>query len=280
MLPRQLSFWDNEALEKGYRCLDTLELSEAAIYFKEALVIAISEMDCQQLITACEYWQPRIEYSSADGGNRQEKISALLADYRHFSFSRQMDHLKNALLTHIVNLLLKEADMDLNDTETAFDLLMEAGDFQKAEELASYSVLQHPGNPQLSYLLAQAQWLNGNRIEANNNYVELLLRHPQETVLKRIENKKLCELILQYGPAFTPVYGWLRNVVSYVPLPAKIEIYDEEHRKALECYRLVKEANKALEKKDKNLSITYRRELQLLMPGVFKEYFNWLQQNK
>jgi hypothetical protein len=279
MLPRQLSFWDNEALEKGYRCLDTLELSEAAIYFKEALVTAISEMDCQQLITACEYWQPRIEYSSADGGNRQEKISALLADYRHFSFSRQMDHFKKALLTHTVNLFFKQAGIDLNNLEVAFDLLIEAGDFQKAEELASFPISQHP-DPQLLYMLAQAQWLDHKRTEANNNYVMLLLCYPQKTILKRIENKKLCELVVEYGAAFAPVYGWLRNVVPYFLPPEKVEIYDDDHRKALECYCLIRDANKALGKNDTNSSTLYRKKLKLLMPSLFHEYFNWLQRNK
>lgn len=281
MPARQLTFWDNEALELGYHFLNDLQFQKAISHFNEALFNKIAERDSiQQLITVCEYWHPRIQYVSVDDSNRTEKINALIGDYSHYVFSRQIDNFKNALLQYIVSLLIKEPDMDLNDTETVFDLLVKSSEFQKAEELVSCSIVQHPGNPQLMYLLAQAQWFSNNRNEANNNYGLLLLCHPGKTELNRIENKKLTELILTYGSAFAPIYGWLRNVMNYVPLPEKIEIYDEEHRKALAIYRLFYNANKALESNNIKETIRYRKEIKTLMPAIYTEYFNWLEYQK
>ena len=281
MPARQLTFWDNEALELGYHFLNDLQFQKAISHFNEALFNKIAERDSiQQLVTVCEYWQLRIQYVSVDDGNRTEKINALIGDYSHYVSSRQIDNFKNALLLYIVSLLIKEPDMDLNDIETVFDLLVKSSEFQKAEELVSCCINQHPGNLQLMYLLAQAQWFSNNRNEANNNYGLLLLCHPGKTELKRIENKKLIELILTYGPAIAPIFGWLRNAMAFVSLPEKIEVYDEEHRKALEVYRLLYNANKALESNNRKETIRYRKEIKMLMPAIYTEYFNWLEQQK
>jgi hypothetical protein len=130
------------------------------------------------------------------------------------------------------------------------------------------------------YLLAQAQWFSNNRNEANNNYGLLLLCHPGKTELNRIENKRLTELIPAYGSPLAPIYGWLRNVMNYVPLPEKIEVHDEEHRKALEVYHLLYNANKAQESNNRKETIRYRKEIKMLMPAIYTEYFNWLEQQK
>lgn len=282
MSPHQLSLWDNESLETGSNCLAALELEEAIGHFNKALQAGIGDRDSiQKLIEACEYWQVRIQYSSPNAGatnSHSEQINALLSAYVHYFFTPQMGRFKKALLTHVVDLMCNEASMDLVDMEIAFDLLVEMGDLQKAEDMVSYSIIQHPEKRLLLYLLAQVQWLSGNRSEANNNYVTLLLYHPGEIKADRIENKKLIELIQTYGAPMAPAYGWLRNVVSLVSLPDDIEIYDDQHRKAIECYRLLREANKALEKNERNLSTQYRKQLKALVPDLFAEYFNWVQQ--
>jgi hypothetical protein len=78
--------------------------------------------------------------------------------------------------------------MDLKYMETAFDLLLSIDDFQKAEDLVSHSISQHPEKRLLLYLLAQAQWLNGNRSNANINYAQLLLCRPDKTLVNRLQN--------------------------------------------------------------------------------------------
>lgn len=277
MASRQLSFWDNEALETGYRCLADLELEEAKLQFKKALEAGLGETNsAKKLIEVCEYWQVRIQYAP-EANNGSEQIESLLGAFVHYLFTPQMNVLKKALLNHIVALLHQEEVMDLKSMQTAFDLLLENADLERAEGLVLQCINQHPENQLLLYLLAQVQWMNGNRSEANNNYVRLLLCHPDKVEFNRIENNPLKELIYSHGGAMAPAYGWLHNIVSLISLPDEIEIQNTEHAKAVECYRLLLGSNKSLLNNERNLSAQYRRELKALAPELFAEYFKWLQ---
>lgn len=284
---QQLSLWDNEALETGYRCLNALEWEEAILQFNEALQGGIGEMESvQKLITASQYWQARIQHTpgsqvhSGAAASLSQHIAGLLADYSHYSFTPQMAGFKKALLGHIVGLLHHETDMDLNDMETAFDLLLGIDDFQTAEDLISHGIKQHPEKRLLLYLLAQAQWLNGNRSDANNNYVRLLFYHPDKVMDNRIENKKLKELIHSCGPEMAPAYGWLRNILPFVPPADEIPACDEEHDKAIKSYRLLREANRSMNNNDMKSYVQYRKQLKELTPALYEEYFNLLKQRK
>jgi hypothetical protein len=276
---QQLTFWDNEALETGYRYLADLDLENAALQFNKALEAGIGELDSvKKLIEACEYWQARIHYRP-DSDNNTEQIDSLLAAFVHYPFTPQMNVVKKALLAHIVSLFDKEATMVLKNMETAFDLLLESNDLQIAEDLILQCIAQHPVNRLLLYPLAQIQWLRGKRSEANFNYATVLLHHPERLEVNRIENKKLKEIIDLRGAAMAPAYGWLQNAVPLIHLPDEIEIYDDEHRKAIECYRLLLGANKAILNNEKKLSVQLRKQLKTLAPDLFAEYFNWLQQH-
>ncbi len=77
-----------------------------------------------------------------------------------------------------------------------------------------------------------------------------------------------------------PAYGWLQNVVPLISLSDEIEICNSEHRKALECYRLLLGANKALLNHHQALSVQIRKQLKALAPDFFAGYFNWLQRQR
>lgn len=283
----QLSLWDNEALETGYRCLNALEWEAAIRQFNKALQGGIGEIgSVQKLIAASHYWKERIQHApgpethSDATASFSQHIAGLLADYSRYSFTPQMAGFKKALLGHIVDLLHHETDMDLNDMETAFDLLLGMDDFQTAEDLISHGIKKHPKKRLLLYFLAQAQWLNDNRSDANNNYVRLLFYHPDKIMDNRIENKKLKELIHSCGPAMAPAYGWVRNVLPFVPPADEIPACDEEHHKAIKCYRLLWEANRSMNNNDMQSCIQYRKQLKELTPALYDEYFNLLKQRK
>lgn len=283
MPSQQLSFWDNEALETGYRLLADLELEGAEQQFKKALQAGIGEMDSvKKLREACEYWQARLKYSpeNKDANSSSEQIDSLLTAFVHYPFTPQMNAFKKALLAYVVSLLHAEEAMDLKNMETAFDLLLAMGDSQNAEELVSQSISQHPESPLLLYLLAQVQWLNGNRSEANWNYIWLLLHYPESVEFKRIENKNLLEIISIHGVVMAPAFGWLQNIVPLISLQDEIEIINPEHEKAIQCYRLLLESNKALNNNDIKLSVSLRKQLKSIHPELFSKYFYWIQQSR
>lgn len=283
MIARQLTLWDNEALETGNRYLTALKFEEAKLKFNDALAAGLGDADLvNQLIEACDYWQVRITYTPQpdDADSSIENIDSLLNDFDRYPFTPQMNSFKRALLTHIVSLLKKERTVEKELIEKTFDLLIGIEELENAEDLVSLFLNQEPENNLLRYLLAQVQWQNGSRGEANMNYVWLLLHDPVQVTFNRIENIKLQELIQTYGAAMAPAYGWLQNVVSLISLPGeKIKTCNDEHRKAIECYHLLLEANRALKNNEMKLSVSLRKQLKSLDSKLYAEYFLWLQQS-
>lgn len=280
MHSQQLSFWDNEALETGYRHLAALEFEEAQQKFNKALQAGIGETDSiKKLLDACEYWKVRIPSFPQIKGS-SELIDSLLTGFVNYPFTPQMHAFKEAMLAYIVSLLHNEPQMNIKSMETAFDLLIESNDLTNAESLAQECVAQHAGNRFVLYLLAQVQWLSGNRSEANNHYAMLLLQYPGEVEFNRIENFKLKELINLHGAAMAPAYGWLQNAMPFVPVVNEIIAGDAAHQKAIACYRLLRDANKSLLNNEIALAVQKRKELKSIAPELFAEYFNWLKQRR
>ena len=112
---QQLSFWDNEALETGYRCLAALQLDEASVQFNKALQAGIGEMDSvQKLIEACKYWQPFLIQSPGDT-NVSQHIKLLLENYLDYPFIPQMATFKKQLLYDIAGLLHNQTNIDFGN---------------------------------------------------------------------------------------------------------------------------------------------------------------------
>lgn len=284
MISRQLTLWDNEALETGSRYLTELKFEAAKLKFNEALLAGIGERSfVEDLIEACDYWQVQTGYlpQPHDAVGSLENIDSLLTAFDRYPFTPQMNLFKRALLTHIVSLLKIETKAGIEYIERAFDLLIEIGELENAEALVLFFLNQQSENNLLLYYLAQVQWLSGDRGEANMNYVWLLLHDPTQVAFGRIENKRLQHLIQTHGAAMAPAFGWLQDVVTIISLTDEnIKIYDDEHRKAIECYRLLLEANHAMKNKEMKLSVSLRKQLKSLNPELYAEYFAWLQRNR
>src|SRR5665213_3101091 len=141
MITAQPSLWDNAALESGYRSMADLKLEEAVQYFNEALQIGFGgEKTTREAIDACDYWQSRIKKS--------EEINALaitnfLADYKQYPFSRLMTGLKKALLRYFVDCMSQQANLNWDEMEIVFDLLLELKDYQKAGSFISLLISQN-----------------------------------------------------------------------------------------------------------------------------------------
>jgi len=278
MIPAQPSLWDNEALESGYRTMADLKLVEAVQYFNEALQAGFGGRETtQEAIDACYYWQPRIK--------KNVEINALaitnfLADYKQYPFSRLMTGLKKALLRYFVDCMSQQANLNWDEMEIAFDLLLGLKDYQKAGSFISFLISQNIEKRYLLYFLAQAQWLNGQKAASNDSYILALLHQPDKSFIERIENKKLQSLINSYGPAMAPAYCLLFGIVPVVPVVNNIEFCDEEHAKAIRSLYLLREANKALANNDRASIINSRKQLKAENPALYGTYFNVLKQNK
>lgn len=270
----QLSLWDNEALERSYRCLADLELEEASRYFNMAFQSGFgSEETIGEAIDACHYWQPRIK---EPGEINALAITNFLSDFRQYPFTHLLTGLKRSLLRYMVDCMSKQTDLNWNEMETVFDLLLGLKDYQKAEDFISLLMSRNIEKWELYYFLAQAQWLHGSTAISNDNYILALLHYPGKSFIDRVENKKLQSLISSYGPAMTPAYCLLWGIVPIVPVVNNIKILDEEHAKAIRSLHLLREANKALVNNDKSSIINSRKHLKAEDPAFYKVYFSGL----
>lgn len=279
----QPSLWDNVALETGYRCLIALKLDEAIRQFNEAMESATGDRESIHIgLAACQFWQNRIqqlEEPATPSGNivsRSRYMAVLLEDFSHYPFTPGIRKFKMALLNYLADRITGDADTDIKNRETAFDLLLSIHDYQKAENLAALSVTQFPEQPFFLYLLAQAQWLNGNKTEARRNYAHALLYHPDQFSGHRIEPEPLKKLIAFHGPAMAPAYGWLRNILPPIPLADIIKTAGMEHYHAIQSYRMMQQADESLKNNDIKSGIHFRKQLKEQAPDLYEEYFGLL----
>src|SRR5690606_9591607 len=100
----------------------------------------------------------------------------LLTDYKQYSFTSLMKSFKKSLLNFIVDSFSPVSDWE--EFAIAFDLLLEVKSYQKAEDFISLILSRNSEKSFLLYYLAQAQWLNGNKAEANEHYIIACIHWP------------------------------------------------------------------------------------------------------
>lgn len=283
MSVRQLSIWDNVALEQGYHLLFNLKFEEATIKFQEALLNTRDQEILQKAIEASLFWQTKLPLSNY----QQEEIiniTDLLTDYAHYPFSIQMRPLRKSILSYIVSLIGKRPELNIEEAEDAFDLLLELGTFQEAETLISIAINRNPEKYYLFYYLAQAQWLQQKKSTANSNYTKAMLLFPDNRFVNRIENDKITNLIQHYGLSNTPAHGWVKGNLPMINASIKsddnIKFLSPQHQKAKEAYQFLIATEMSLKDNDIKLSIQYRKKLKNLDPDLYEAYFELLKKRK
>jgi len=282
---RQPSLWDNVALETGFRCLVALKLDEAASQFNEALKSATGNRESIYAgLAACQYWQTRIqqlEELATPPGNTESRsgyMTELLEDYTSYPFTPMIRKFKKALLNYFAGQINQTTDM--NNLETAFDLLLAVNEYQKAATFVSEFIMEYPEMYWLLYLLAQAQWLHGNKTEALGNYARALLYYPDTSLENRIESGPLKNLIHLCGLSMAPAFGWARNILPLVVFTDIVKPADKQHEHAIKSYQLMQQAEESLKNNDKASSIHFRKQLKEFAPDLYEAYFNLLKQRK
>jgi tetratricopeptide (TPR) repeat protein len=278
MSVRQLSLWENVALENGYRRLAILNFEEAISQFNEALKGPGEKTTIQKTIETAQFWQGRIKPStkslSSDG------IKNLLKEFTAYPFLPQLSRFKEVLLIYITDLIYKEGCKDLHLVKTTFDQLILLKVFQKAEDLILYALEHHPKKHELLYFLAQVQWLKGIQAEANGNYLRALLYYPDVNYFDRIENKQLKALTEIHTPGMVPSFAWVEGILSFITLKDEIKPFNELHEKGIKCYSLLQKAEETFKKDDIKSSVQCRGELKSIAPDLYQKYFDLLQQRK
>ena len=269
MVSKQISLWDNEALETGYHCMAQLKFENAIAHFKEALETRFCDQKTTgEAITFCEYWKPLVKQEL-----NIASVNHFLSQYRQYPFTPLMTSTRKALLCFVARHLTEETVIDMTIMESVFDLLLSLKDYRGATDFLSELTKSHPENHPLLYYLAQAQWLDGNKSAANDHYLAALLYHPEKTFKSRIKNGHLVKIIDSYGMENTPAYGWILGRVPFVHIKNDIKERDETHARAIRCYRLLKLTQNAAEQNDRASRIQFSKQLKEEDPEMYQLFF-------
>lgn len=276
----QLSLWDNESLEKGYRLLSRLEFKEARNEFRKVTEGYIGEREgVKEALEATDFWDKILQ--NIDGHDQGKSLNLLLLLFKDYSFSSSLINLRASLLDFISEFMIKAGSPpEYSHVQDVFDLYLQKQDYSKADRFISDCLKKDPGSVKIKCLQARVQWEKKETEKAYKTYCNLLLNHPDKIEIEQIEIPELKNLVNSYGSALTPIYAFFRLNIPLPSLKEDLVIVNEAHHKAVEIYKTIKSADKAMKKQDKKETIRYRKELSQLSPEIFREYFNRLQRRR
>lgn len=286
--PNQLPIFNREAmiLAEGYRCLAAFKIREAEQYFNDVLdrkgayPDTIEKEEARRALEVCKDWQPLVLQNNQGKPSflgHSDEIYKKFSDYDFANLSG-IRQFQNALHRAMTNRMLETGHFYIDkENKTSADLLMELGRYEKAEELVLLQMERDPEDNHLYYCLAEIQWKNYKQGEAKKNYARGLLYDPCRLPYGRLVYKKLSDLIDTEGPEMAPAFGWVRGILPLVYLRNDLDCCSNQHRHAVDCYRLLWSADKALQKRNMDACIEYRKELKAKAPSLYDEYFSLLE---
>lgn len=270
--------WPTSVMGMGYRNLAAFKFEEAEQDFRDVHFSGQgNETEITKALNACKYWQPLVNQSKTDPENLPP--DKLYKEFRCFDFENipGLHQLAESLLRHIADRMSSEGHFYINENDktgkTVSDLLMELGQFNKAELTVLQKSKDQPNEFQLHYILAHIQWIIHLKGEAKKNYARALLGDPCRIPPHRILPEQLRSLIHEVGAEMAPAFGWVRGVLPLVSPPKNPEFCSKSHRKAYYCYRLLWLADKAVQNDNIENRISYRKKLKADAPNLYDEYF-------
>lgn len=275
----QISIWDNEPLEEGYRQLSLLNFQEADRNFHEAAHGYAADTDeLQSALIASRFWQSQMEdiHPTSDDFRLADHLEVLLLAFQQYPFTTALKSFRKALSQYIVSLFYQTDKWKERHLFTLFNLLLEHQEYSRAEDLIQRGMALFPENLSLLCLHSQVLWRSRKVEQAKRINIQLFLHHPTAVLKNRIEDISFLTLMDKHGVYMTPAYAWLYNVAPYVPLSNNIIIQNEDHRIALECYRLIHLSDQALSNHDLQESIRCRKKLKRLAPEFYQLYYKRL----
>ena len=205
-----------------------------------------------------------------------QESNSLYREFREYEFANfpGEQQFRQALLLMITDQMLGTGHFYTGvGSVTVSDMLMELGRHKKAEEVVRQQMEMQPDEHQLYFILGQIQWQNRKKGEAKKNYTRGLLHNPCGSPSERIVFQELKMLIESEGPEMAPAYGWVRGILLLVPPPYNVNFCSADHRHAVECYRLLWQADRAVRNRDTEACVEYRKTLKAKAPALYDEYF-------
>jgi len=283
----QVSLFSREMmiLSEGYRCLSAFRFEEAKRFFNDVLTSdpdpeSVDHEAAKRALKHCKYWRPLVSLKNSTQPSLFQDSNSLYGEFHEYEFANipGEQQFRQALLRMIADQMLAMNRFYTGEgSVTVSDLLMELGRHKKAEEVVHQQMESQPDDHQLFFCLGQIQWYIRKKGEAKKSYSRGFLLNPCDPPFERIVFRELNNLIESEGPVMAPSFGWVRGVLPLVPPPNRVNFCSTEHRRAVECYRLLWQADRAARKRDTDACVEYRKKLKAEAPALYDEYFALLQ---
>ncbi|MCC7147695.1 MAG: hypothetical protein IT216_00605 [Saprospiraceae bacterium] len=267
--------FSNLDLEEGLGALCLLQWDEAVELLEQALKKASDVSQAQFGLNAIEYWRPRLR----DIALTEEEIKQLVDDVKAFSYTDLPSNFRNETLIFIANKSRDNSSIGPDIVVSIFDLLLDAGMLDKAEEFIGYYLMTAPDSTLFIICLAQVQWLNHNNAQANLNYIKAVLSDPQSIQIDRIANNEVRQLIIENGIILSPAMMRLDKLITGFE-GINDMLQSDRGGEALECLKLLYLAEKCEQEEDMSNALLHRKKMKERYPVVFQKYFTILNARK
>ncbi len=239
-----------------------------------------TDPETEEALFCTNYWKK--VFDELESTSRVKAIPFLYKETNRFNFSNTwgQQQFRSALIRHLISLMQQQNMFHVNDQVVLSDLFLQIGQTDKAEEALTGQLSTNQQDNNLRFRLAQIHWLNGLKGEARRYYALGLLLNPASVPRLFLECDETADLIDKYGPEMAPAYGWVFGMLPLLRLPDEISVSGDSHRKALDCYRLLRKAEKASKGGDMDECVKYRKAMKEASPELYDEYFALISKRK
>ncbi len=270
----QLFSQPNDMLTQGYEQLSSFKFDEAEFIFGQ-IDRSFNDhgADTDKALLSAAYW--KTVFSRLESILDSEKIFYLYNQLNRFEFSNDWGDQKlwSSLISFITGLMIEQGVFYINQEIAMSDLLLQIGKRQMAEQSLTAHISSSPIDTPARFRLAQLQWKQKQKGAALQNYTLGLLLNPENVPFNYLECDKTQSLIQNHEIEMVPGYGWIAGILPLMAVPDNVIPLNEKHGSALECYRLLRAAEKASKKQDIEATVNYRKALKAGWPTLYDEYY-------
>ncbi len=272
-MSEQLNLFENGEFIFGINLLNELKWENGLKVLKKAKpLVEADKLFLQKAKEIGEYWQTKLSVFK-QSENTQEAFKELLHCYKKYDFPKRLNGVKQNLLLYMVAWMIKKDYFDHDVVVEIFSLLKAEKKYSQAVGLMKAFLEEYPKAFKNYYLLAQAEWLNGQSVNSKKHYLQAFLYYPDQSMLQYVANKEFRKLAEEYPLEKIPAYAWLYGKSSFVSIEDDIfSPFNENHDNAYNAYKLLKQCHLVI--RDGKKRLYYRKKLQKIAPQLLQDYLN------
>jgi len=265
--------WDSLEVGQGYQSLARLDFAGARAHFSRTLVICPGHAEGGRGLEETDFWEAK--FREADGQDPEAALMFLWEQVAAFHFvnSGNHRHLHHSLLSSLLSIMVQ-----INDGERWYQapglcrgyLHLQLGENEEAARFLRILLEELPGNGLLHRYLGDALWRQGRKDVARAAYAVALLLAPHDVAAATIPLPQLEAIVMEYGPALAPIYGFLAGILPLVEPPC---LPDSTEARACEWLR---QAELARCQGHHPSMLAARRALKGVAPEILTDYLAWL----